>query len=351
MRETKTDEFGRIDRSGNKVIEDPKDKLHTRLAKILALTKSPNEAEAGQAATVLQKFLTEHNLSIADLEMKGKAAPGMRKEGHDLGKAAFTWKLDLADGIAEFYYCAPLVDRRTKSVAFVGRPENVESLTMLYQWVIDQIKAIATVERRVHYDRTQEHIDPLRWQLNFGVGAVERLIDRLREMRARQSEEMSRDEYGDITALTIHHQAEVSDWLEEHYGYRTDGKKTKREIKNEAYWAKWEKDREDERVAKDTLRIQCEEAGDLAPYYAKYPSEHPDAIKKKQEEDRKASEEYVRRERRNARRRTGSYRPEKEVDWNKVEQGDSARSAGREAAGKINLQPFIGDPKKKKEIG
>jgi hypothetical protein len=354
MREEKTDEWGRIDRSGNKAIDDPQEKLKARLTSILAMTKSSNEAEAGQAAALLQKFLTEHNLSVADLEMRGKAAPGMRKDAHDLGKAAFAWKLDLADGIAEFYYCAPLVDRRTKSVAFVGRPENVESLTMLYGWVIDQIKAIATIERRVYFDRTQEHIDPLRWQLNFGTGAVERLIDRLREMKTRQAEGMSRDELGNVTALAIHHQAEVSDWLEEHYGYRTDGKKTKRELKNEAYWEKWEKDREDARIAKDNLKIQCTEAGDLAPFYAQYPDEHPDAIAKAAAEREQREKEYERKEKRNAKRRTGSsWRSEKETDWTKVDQSDSARAAGREAAAKVNLQPFVGgdDPKRKKVGG
>lgn len=214
-------------RSGNKVIDNPRDKLHDRLRKILELTRSGNEKEAQSAAYRLQQLLTEHNLSMADLERKGAAAPGVREQGHDLGKAAFKWKLDLAEGIAEFYYCVPLIDRRTKTVAFVGRPDNVEGLTMLYGWVIDQIKAIATTERRVHFDETGEHIDPLRWQINFGVGAVERLVVRLQEMKSRATEDLARNEEGDVVGLALHHATEASDYLEVKYGYRKDGKRTK----------------------------------------------------------------------------------------------------------------------------
>lgn len=177
MRETPTDEWGRTARSGNKAIDDPKERMMERLRKLLEVqNRAATEAEAQQAATLLQRFLTEHNLSVADLERRGQTAPQMAEGQHDLGKAAWKWKLDLAEGIAEFYYCAPLVDRRTKTVAFAGRPDNVEALTMLYAWVCDQIKQVATSERRSHFESTGEHIDPLRWQINFGEGAAERII-------------------------------------------------------------------------------------------------------------------------------------------------------------------------------
>jgi hypothetical protein len=325
---------------------EDKHKLHETLRKILALTTSPVEGEAQAAAAMLQKLLTKHNLSIADLERKGKAAPGVREQGHDLGKAAFKWKLDLADGIAEFYYCVPLVDRNRKTVAFIGRPDNVESLTMLYGWVIDQIKAIATTERRVYFDNTKEHIDPLRWQISFGEGAVERLIVRLREMKARQSEDMSRNEDGDVTALALHHASEASDYLEEKFGYRVDGRKTKREQEREDRYQR-------EAEAKDEMRIRCQEAGDMEPFYEAYPYDRPKTeleIAKQKAAGDKWIKEYRAREARNARRRTGSWREGPAIDYRKEEQAGSARKAGREAAGKVNLQPFIGGATDKKKV-
>src|SRR5437762_2888653 len=104
----------------------PDQHLINRLRKVLALTSSPMEHEAQLAAERLRELLTKHNLDMADLEEKGgRVPPSIHEAGHDLGKAAFKWKLDLAEGISEFYYCVGLVNRYSKTVTFVGRPDNV----------------------------------------------------------------------------------------------------------------------------------------------------------------------------------------------------------------------------------
>lgn len=348
----RTDEWGRTIQSGNQTGDlSAEGKVRDRLAKILALTKSPNEREAGIAAAKLQEMLTEYNLSVADLEQRGQKSPGMRQESHDLGKAAFKWKLDLAEGIAEHYYCAPLVDRTRKTVAFVGRPDNVESLQMLYAWIIDQIKDIAREERRKHFDTTGEHIDPLRWQVSFGEGAVIRLIERLKELKARQMEDMTRDSMGDVTALVQYRQTEVSDYLEEHHGYRVDGKKTKAERESDERWEKYMAERAEAAAAKDTMRIQCEAAGDMEPYYKEYPEEHPDAVAKRQKQLDRWRREEEKREARNSRRRTGSWRSGPTIDHEKEAQSRTARKAGKEAAGRVNLQPFLAGSTDRKKVG
>lgn len=335
-----TDEWGRQAASGNQREEDPRQRMIGKLQKLLAMSKAAaTESEAAIAAAQLQRFLTEHNLSIADLERRGQSAPPVREQGHDLGKAAFGWKLDLAEGIAEFYYCIPLVDRRKKTVAFVGRPDNIEALDALYAWIIYHIKEIARNERRRHFDETGEHIDPLRWQIGFGEGAVQRLIERLKEMKARQEEEMSRNDVGDVTAMVLHHSSEASDYLEEKYGYRKDGKLTKKQQAREDRWAR-------EREAKDEMRIRCMETGDMEPFYTAYPGERPDTpeeIARRKAADEKWVKEWEKREARNAKRRTGPSYREKKVDWDKEEQSATARVTGHRSADRINLQPFLGD--------
>ncbi len=336
-------------RSGNAAVEDPHQRLLGKLSKLLEVkNRAATEAEATTAAALLSRFLTEHNLSIADIEKKGQTAPGITEGAHDLGKAAFKWKLDLAEGIAEFYYCAPLVDRYRKTVKFVGRPDNVEALTMLYSWVIEQVKDIAREGRRAHFDETGEHIDPLRWQVSFGEGAVSRLIVRLREMRTRQQEDASaaRNDMGDIVGLQLHHATEASDYLEVKYGYRKDGKRTKAEQEREERYQK----RQEE---KDSLKVVCEANGDMEPYYEAYPFERPDTpeeIAEREKRDAKWLADWHKKEARNARRRTGSYR-EAKVDYEKEAQSSRAREAGSAAAGRVNLQPFVGGATDRKKVG
>jgi hypothetical protein len=316
-------------------------KLLDKLRKVLALAKSGVEGEAQNAAAILAELLTKHNLSMADLEKKGAHAPSVAEKGHDLGKAAFTWKMDLAEAVAEFYYCHPLVDRRSKTVAFIGRPDNVESLTMLYAWIIEQIRQIASEERKKHQTETGEHIDPLRWQVNFGIGAVERLRSRLEDKKAEDAEAMARNAEGDVVALALHHETENQDYMEQKYGFRTDGKETARERKNREDYEKQEKQKA------DWL------ARDPEAYYKRYPYERPltpaQEAEQQAERDREQAE-WDRRERRNEKARErranqrgyygrpSSYNPERE---RQEEQAHTSKQAGRKAAERINLEPFL----------
>lgn len=310
---------------------DPK--LLLKLQKVMALAKEGVDGEAEAAAAILQKMLTEHNLSIADLEKKGAAqAPHVGEKAHDLGKAAFTWKLDLAEAVAEHFYCVSLVNRRTKTVAFVGRPDNVESLTMLYAWLIGQVQIVAREERTKHAATTAEHIDPLRWQVNFGLGAVRRLKVRLEEERARHAEEMARNSMGDVVALVCTRQSENSDYLEEKYGYRTDGKKTKAEQEAERRFA--------ERALARQKAEEAEKARD------------PEGYARKQAEQKLANDkwwaDYQKQQARNRKRRASyiprgepRYRRYTDEDIRRENQAEDARRAGHTAADRINLKPFL----------
>jgi hypothetical protein len=298
------------------------ERIVERLQKVLALMSSPMEGEAQAAAHKLEELLTLHNLSMADLEMKGGSKPDVLEDKHDLGKAAFTWKLNLAEGIAKYYYCHPIVNRYAKTVRFVGRKDNVESLKMLYSWLIDQIKRISGEERKIYMQKNEEHIDPLRWQVNFGIGAVSRLQEMLKEKTERDNQS--------VMALVVHHETEISDYMEKQYGYRTDGQKTEREKEQD-------KEREERRKRKEELK-----ARDLEAYYQEYPWERPLTEKeqaKRDKEQAKADRAWEKRwERRNSRESRKTYSIK---DLEKMRQGRDSRKAGYAAGSRLNLEPFV----------
>lgn len=305
--------------------------LIAKLQKVLAMTSSPVEAEAATAAEILNRLLIKHNLSMADLERRGQQAPKVMEDRTDLGKAAFKWKLDLARAIATHYFCYPIIGW-DKTVTFIGRPDNVESLKMLYGWIIDQIKRISADARREHEQNTGEHIDPLRWQVNFGVGIVGRLGQRLEELKRKQASDVN------TYAIVQHHATEISDWLEAKGEGRIDGRLTKEQ-----------QEREDRYRAEEKLKHDDPEA-----YYAKYPWERPlsaEDQKKEEERTRKDNERYWKRQERNARRRTGrAYRPMSPEQLRHADEAERASFEGRKNASKVNLQPFVSDNKKNKEV-
>lgn len=306
-------------------------KLIDRLRKILALTESPEEGEAASAAEMLQRFLVQYNLSVADLEQKGHKKAQVTEGAVDLGKAAFRWKLDLAEEIAEHYFCAGIVNRYRKTITFVGRPDNVESLKLLYGWVLDQIKRLAAEERKKYQAEHGEHMDPLRWQVNFGTGAGRRLVDRLEQRKKSQAGDRS------STALVLHHLKEISDYTEKKYNERFDGQETEKDLQRAAYWKKYY----EERDAKAKIQAAADAeflARDPKGYYERYPERHPEAVARaEREEQRRIDRNYRRRMNYQPR----GYRRYSSGDWRKEEQADAALAHGKKAADRINLEPFV----------
>lgn len=325
-------------------------KLLARLQKVLALTTSPEEGEAAAAAAMLARMLKEHNLSVADLEAKGQAKPGVTKGGLDLGAAKWRWKVQLAQALAKHFYCVALDAQGETStrggVVFVGRPDNVESLSMLYTWLVEQVKEISAQERRAHHAKTGEHVDPLRWQLHFGEGAVERLGERLEE-RARKAAA----EYSGSTALAVSHATEVSDFLEREHGFRADGQPTQKEKaereRSRAQVAKWEAD---DAAWQALLASDPEAAYRARPWMrpAKPLTPEEQAKKEAREAKERAAEAKRAARERNARARRDEQASQRE--WEKSRdpaerkrraQARQAGDAGHAAGDRVNLEPFL----------
>lgn len=306
------------------------EKLIAKLLQIKGIMEtSHHEGEVANAAAMLEKLLTEHNLSIGELERRGsKTAPKVEEHGYDLGKAAFQWKLNLAQVLAGHYFCHGIVFS-DKTVAFIGRPDNVEALKMLYGWVIEQIKVISREQRAVWMAERDEHVDPLRWQVNFGLGAVDKIRSMLAEIKRQQAADV------ETQALVLHHDAEISDYTEQKYGFRTDGKRTAEQQR-----AKDEQEARIQRWEEEEKKLKEWEERDPEGFYAAHPERHPDAIKAREEKAREEYAAWEKKEEKNAKRRTG--RRGARIDYHKMDQADAARYAGRAAAGKINLQPFLG---------
>lgn len=275
------------------------------------------EGEAQGAAEMVQRLLTRHNLSMVDLEKRShQKKPGVHKAEHDLGKAAFKWKLLLADLMAGHYYCHSLTDHIAKRVFFVGRPENTNALTMLYQWVIDQIRRLSTEEWKRHKAQGGAHIDPLRWQVNFGEGAAYRLNERLREVREQQGHK--------TTELVLHHLSEISDWLEEQgHWRRPDGQETKDDRK-----------RREEHERRKQIH---EQRMDADPEYR----EHFESMSRETQERIAAERQKADRNRRRRRGPVSAYREETDAQRARRNQQETAHAAGNRAADRVNLQPFI----------
>ncbi len=333
-----------------------REKLVDKLRKVMALMDSPNENEAQAAAATLARLLETHNMEVADLEAAGQEVAEVEAGGdQDISNnpqndPTVAWKVLLAECVAEHFYCYADVPYDGARVRFIGRRENLDSLELLYEWFIKQIKRLAKQDRRRHLDETGEDIPGIRWQMSFAEGAIERLGERLHDERERHATAGS-------TSLVVSRTRDISDWMEADRGWRVDGQKTERQAKREQDYR--------DLVAYKAQLLQ----DDPIAYYEEFPQDHPDRVAEREFQDAAREKRRDAKERRNDGRRR-RYREARDglrhtlkgveegtfggdrwaaTDWEKDEQERTARDAGHARGDDINLRPHLDgdDPRRK----
>lgn len=318
---------------------DPK--LLAKMSKILALSKRGVGGEAENATVMLQKMLTDHNLVIADLEKRGEveapkvgeASVNIERKGADRKqyRKMPEWRLDLAEYTAGYFYCYALVNRYSQAIAFVGRPDNVATMTAMYNWFAGQLEELSKTERIKHREETGEDVHPMRWQPTFCSAAIVRLQQRLQAQREEQAKETA-----GVTALVVSHKSEISDWLEANGMYRIDGQKTKAQREAQERWEAIQREQE------ELLASNPEAAYERWPHLRPLTEEEEAArrIAKLEDELRWERAQEAQRKRQETMRRNGTLRNHRR-DWTADDQRNVAHAAGRKAADRINLQPLV----------
>ncbi len=334
-----------------------REKLVDTLRKVMALMDSPNENEAQAAAAHLARLLEKHNMEVADLEAAGQEVTEVEAGGdqdissNPLNDPTVAWKVSLAECVAEHFYCYADVPYVGGRVRFIGRRENLDSLELLYEWFIKQIKRLAKADRRRHLEETGQDIPGIRWQMSFAEGVIERLGERLHNERERHATAGS-------TSLVVSRTRDISDWMETNRGWRMDGQKTERQAEREQDYR--------DLIARKAQLLK----DDPIAYYDEFPQDHPDRVAEREFQDAARQKRVDAKERRNEGRRR-RYREARDgtrdtlkgveqgtfggdryaaYDWEKDDQETTARQAGRERGDDINLRPHLDgdDPERKK---
>lgn len=163
-------------------------KIATLINKLLTLAKDSGatEAEASLAAEKAQALMTEHNLSMANIEAAGGLTgdDGKRvKDGVD-NRASYKWQRTLMAALAElnFCYCKEEFKYHRHTTSFdgyqlIGRAANVASARVMFEYLLSTIDRLAKAEVQ----------DPgqyfTRYAHSFKEGCADRVIERLKDRR------------------------------------------------------------------------------------------------------------------------------------------------------------------------
>ena len=164
------------------------DALLAKIRKLLALSQSPNEHEAVLAAARAQALLTEHGLSLGDLEETEHAH-------FDYLLSTGVWRYHLLGGIAQVNGCVVLLRQgNNQFVRIVGAASVLDGVKTLFETLQDLLAHLTEVEWRAHvlgsmdpwYGVYPSLLEPgyePEWRESFLTGATVRVMERLFQAR------------------------------------------------------------------------------------------------------------------------------------------------------------------------
>lgn len=166
-----------------------------RIKKLLALSNSPNEHEAAQAASKAQELLMEHNIDLDSIrETRTQAEIAIDTEALEMTLKRVFWKGQLANAIAKNNFCKFWWNKG--EMQLTGKSHNIAIAKSIYQYLIKTIDRLArngTKAEKLKYKIYTEQLADMpyatiyaepnwrTWKSSFIAGCAQRLTERLNE--------------------------------------------------------------------------------------------------------------------------------------------------------------------------
>ncbi len=161
-------------------------KIIDRIQKLFALSESSNEYEAQVAMLKAQQLLIKHKLTLREVkEFKAYSSPIKERKT----KVTFTkgkWKANLARIIAENFGCYHFFKtRRTHTITFFGREEDVIVCNIVLEYAID---CIDSVVKRLRYQYSRDDYSTKGLENDYAMGFIAGLEKKFEEQKRANQE-------------------------------------------------------------------------------------------------------------------------------------------------------------------
>ena len=189
-----------------------------KLKKLIALSESPNEAEAASALSKVHLLLARHGLSIADLNIKDESV----MEKAVLNKKRLrNWESALLSTVMQATYTEAIHKPLEGKVFIIGREINVTAAENHFSYLHQTIKRISK-----KYNPVVRHAD------SFRYGMVVNINKRLKELDVK--EHSGREEKQIVVSMAGKTSKENREFLDSSYG-KIRKKRVNRRVDPESY--------------------------------------------------------------------------------------------------------------------
>jgi Protein of unknown function (DUF2786) len=168
-----------------------RDRVLERIQRLLALSKSSNLNEAGNAARAAQRLMTEHQIDEAQVKFDAgeSDAPFADEEIADFGQRTSHWRSIVLDGLASangtraYLRSYKLAGVRHSTVRVLGPRAAVATVRYLFDYLIRQVDELVLLHEGAS----------IRWKNAFRLGAAAMLRTRLVEAAEDARRRAARD--------------------------------------------------------------------------------------------------------------------------------------------------------------
>jgi uncharacterized protein DUF2786 len=175
-----------------------------KLKKLIALSESPNEAEAASALSKVHLLLAKHSLSISDLDDETSSII----EKAVLNKKRLrNWESALLSTVMNATYTEVIHKPSEGKVYIIGREINVAAAENLFSYLHGTIKRISS-----KYTTVIKHAD------SFRYGMVVNINERLKSIEELSSAPSGSKEKQIIVSMTGETSSENKNFLDDNYG-------------------------------------------------------------------------------------------------------------------------------------
>jgi len=165
--------------------------IKDKIAKLLALSESPNDHEAKAALLMARKLMAEYKLHPDEIKRKDRLKVIKRTIGLKCTKRTNTWAMNLASIVADHYCCKSYsvrqFDERTIELGLIGLEDDFEICEQIFKYaydcVLSKCKAIKLEWRRRY---AAEYIRKI--TNAYGYGFCSGLLKSFEEQKAENQE-------------------------------------------------------------------------------------------------------------------------------------------------------------------
>ena len=192
-----------------------------KIKKVQALTSSSNAGEAASAAAQFQRMMFRYNLTLQQVDgwQEQDTSKYVRQDTYiDAGwDTNLNWRRDLMHYVTKFNFCSSVALHASKQVAIIGRAQNIQLCTYLFEYLSTEIVRLADEA----YLQTDISGSSLAWRNAFYRGAINEVYKTLQAQRAQDEQQTGG------TALARTTDAQLEQAKSVHFkNLRSSGKRT-----------------------------------------------------------------------------------------------------------------------------